>query len=211
MSGLRLFATPFCPYAQRALAVLQRTGLPCAVVPVDLDDRPEEILALSPTGKVPLLVHPDGILFESDLVAGWLAEAGGWEDALPAAPFPRARLLLLMRRWDAVVAPAFFASLRAGASWEPGAALERELDLLAEIAGSQPEASRGLAGLHCATHWLRMGWLREESGLVARIEARPALRAWLDRAAAAEVVAATAPPRDEAVERLRRRLQGAGR
>lgn len=208
MSRPRLYATPFCPYAQRALAVLAHTGLDCEVVEVDLDRRPEELLALSPTGQVPLLVAPEGILYESGIVAAWLAAEAGWTDALPAAAFPRARLQLLMARWDSAVAPAFFRSLREGREWQPEASLEHELAVMARTIQDQPEAAEGLAGIHCATHWLRMRWFREESPLVALVEGRADLAAWLDRAAGHAAVQASAPPREAAEARLRRRFRG---
>jgi len=68
-SGLALISHPLCPFVQRAAIVLLEKGVSFDRIDVDLAAKPEWFLALSPTGKVPLLKvdQADGsatVLFE---------------------------------------------------------------------------------------------------------------------------------------------------
>jgi glutathione S-transferase len=76
---LTLISHPLCPFVQRAAIVLLEKGTPFQRLDVDLAARPEWFLALSPTGKVPLLriVLGDGteaVLFESVAICEYLNE-----------------------------------------------------------------------------------------------------------------------------------------
>lgn len=80
-----------CPYVQRAAIVLAEKGLPFERRDVDLADKPDWFLALSPLGKTPLLLvdgeHP---LFESAVICDYLDEVHG-PRLHPEAPLERAR------------------------------------------------------------------------------------------------------------------------
>lgn len=67
---LTLISHPLCPFVQRVAIVLHEKGIAFERVNVDLHDKPSWFLAISPTGKVPLLkvLHANGhesVLFES--------------------------------------------------------------------------------------------------------------------------------------------------
>lgn len=92
---LRLISHKLCPYVQRAVIVATEHGITFERVDIDLANKPEWFLALSPTGKVPLLevTEADGtvhILFESAVIAEYLDEISG-QPLLPADPLVRAR------------------------------------------------------------------------------------------------------------------------
>ncbi|AST28105.1 MULTISPECIES: glutathione S-transferase family protein [Ralstonia solanacearum species complex] len=94
-STLTLISHPLCPFVQRAAIVLLEKGVPFERINVDLAAKPDWFLALSPTGKVPLLKvvradREDAVLFESMVICEYLEEtqAGGKlyaEDALSRA------------------------------------------------------------------------------------------------------------------------------
>src|SRR3989337_1446247 len=93
---LRLISHKLCPYVQRAVIVATEKGIEFERVDIDLADKPDWFLAISPTGKVPLLevTETDGskhVLFESAVIAEYLDEIGGGERLLPADPLLRAR------------------------------------------------------------------------------------------------------------------------
>jgi glutathione S-transferase len=72
-SGLTLISHPLCPFVQRAAIVLLEKGVPFDRINVDLSAKPDWFLALSPTGKVPLLKvrqadGSDAVLFESMVI-----------------------------------------------------------------------------------------------------------------------------------------------
>lgn len=67
---LTLISHPLCPFVQRVAIVLHEKGIAFTRLNVDLREKPDWFLAISPTGKVPLLKvsHASGcesVLFES--------------------------------------------------------------------------------------------------------------------------------------------------
>lgn len=76
---LKLISHPLCPFVQRAAIVLLEKGVAFERIQVDLAAKPDWFLALSPTGKVPLLLagRPDGsevAIFESMVICEYLEE-----------------------------------------------------------------------------------------------------------------------------------------
>jgi glutathione S-transferase len=64
-----------CPYVQRAAIVLAEKGVPFTRTDIDLSAKPDWFLALSPTGKVPLLrIDDTEVLFESTVIAEYVDE-----------------------------------------------------------------------------------------------------------------------------------------
>ena len=95
MPRFRLISHELCPYVQRAVIVATEKGIPYERVDIDLANKPDWFLAISPTGKVPVLevIDDDGstrILFESAVIAEYLDEISG-ERLLPADSLERAR------------------------------------------------------------------------------------------------------------------------
>ncbi|RMH04556.1 MAG: glutathione S-transferase [Planctomycetota bacterium] len=202
---MRLFYSPLCPWAQRARIVLARTGQACELRSVDLGARDPEFLALCPTGRVPLLEDENGPLFESFVICDYLAGKAGWRSAWAADPYLQARERLLVAQWDGRVAPAFYRSLRRPD--DPGFdELSAELDFLEQTLELADDGGGELPPLLCAPHWVRMQWLDHRSGLASFLGARPRLRAWLDRAAAAPEVVSTLPDRAEMIAHVERKF-----
>jgi glutathione S-transferase len=93
---LRLVSHHLCPYVQRATIVAAEKGLEIERKFIDLANKPSWFLALSPTGKVPLLEVGDGsgqkhILFESAAIAEYLDEVGPLPSLMPSDPIQRAK------------------------------------------------------------------------------------------------------------------------
>lgn len=78
MPRFRLISFPLCPYVQRAAIVLAEKGVPFERVDIDLRNKPDWFLKLSPLGKVPVLVVEEegreAVLFESAVIAEYLDE-----------------------------------------------------------------------------------------------------------------------------------------
>ena len=74
-TNLKLVSHHLCPYVQRAVIALTEKGVPFTRENIDLSNRPDWFKAISPTGKVPLLVV-DGVhvLFESAAICDYLDE-----------------------------------------------------------------------------------------------------------------------------------------
>ncbi len=59
---------------QRAVIALTEKGVPFERVYIDLADKPDWFLAISPLGKVPLLQVDDAVIFESAVILEYLEE-----------------------------------------------------------------------------------------------------------------------------------------
>lgn len=95
-TDLTLISHPLCPFVQRAAIVLLEKGVAFDRVNVDLSTKPDWFLALSPTGKVPVLKvsQPNGekaILFESVVICEYLNETQGGAAMYPDDALLRAR------------------------------------------------------------------------------------------------------------------------
>jgi glutathione S-transferase len=90
MPPLVLVSHHLCPYVQRAAIALAEKGVPHERVDIDLDAKPDWFLALSPTGKVPLLRVGGEAVFESSVICEYLEETQP-RPLHPADPLERAR------------------------------------------------------------------------------------------------------------------------
>lgn len=92
MSSLRLVSHHLCPYVQRAVIALAEKGVPHERQFIDLAAKPDWFRAVSPLGKVPLLVVDDGaVLFESAVICEYLEETQPGPRLHPGDPLERAR------------------------------------------------------------------------------------------------------------------------
>ncbi len=73
--NITLVSFDLCPYVQRAAIVLAEKEVPFQRVDIDLENKPDWFLALSPRGKVPLLKIGEDVLFESAAIVEYLDEA----------------------------------------------------------------------------------------------------------------------------------------
>lgn len=87
---LTLISHQLCPYVQRAAIALKEKGIAFERIDVDLENKPDWFLALSPLGKVPLLKVGDSVIFESAVILEYLEETQG-NPLHPADPLSRAR------------------------------------------------------------------------------------------------------------------------
>jgi glutathione S-transferase len=100
----KLYNTQRCPYARRTRIVLHEKGIDFDVHEVDLSNKSEEFLSVSPYGKVPV-VSINGIsLYESNVVNEYLDEVHEIPRLMPAKPEQRA----LARSWMAFADDYFF-------------------------------------------------------------------------------------------------------
>lgn len=95
-SPLALVSHPLCPFVQRAAIALLEKGVSFDRIDIDLTAKPEWFLAISPTGKVPLLKipqesGPDAVLFESMVICEYLEETQEGVKLYSADPLERAR------------------------------------------------------------------------------------------------------------------------
>lgn len=90
MAGLELISNILCPYTQRAGIQLLEKGVVFKRTYIDLADKPDWFLALSPLGKVPVLRHGEAALFETAVICEFIEETNP-APLHPADPLERAR------------------------------------------------------------------------------------------------------------------------
>jgi glutathione S-transferase len=78
-----------CPYVQRAIIALTEMGVPFERVYIDLANKPDWFLALSPLGKTPVLKVGEVAIFESAVILEYLEDTGP-NPLHPADPLARA-------------------------------------------------------------------------------------------------------------------------
>jgi glutathione S-transferase len=89
---LRLVSHHLCPYVQRAVIALAEKGAAHERTYIDLAEKPAWFSALSPLGKVPLLLIDDtDVLFESAVICEYLEETSPGPKLHPRDPLERAR------------------------------------------------------------------------------------------------------------------------
>ena len=90
MSTFKLVSHDLCPYVQRARIVLEEKAVPHEIAFIDLAGKPDWFLAISPLGKVPVLLVDGRPLFESAVITEYLDEITP-RSLLPADYFEKAR------------------------------------------------------------------------------------------------------------------------
>ena len=88
-SRLKLVSHKLCPYVQRAVIALTEKGVPFERIDVDLANKPDWFLKISPLGRTPVLRVGDTAIFESSVILEYLEETEP-KPLHPADPLRRA-------------------------------------------------------------------------------------------------------------------------
>jgi glutathione S-transferase len=91
MSRVELFSFEGCPYAQRTRMTLIEKGVAFELTEIDLFNRPPWFKEVSPYGKVPVLRHGGGVIYESAIINQYLDEIFPTPPLMPATPLGRAQ------------------------------------------------------------------------------------------------------------------------
>ncbi|WP_230469965.1 glutathione S-transferase family protein [Lujinxingia vulgaris] len=90
-STYTLISFDLCPYVERSRVVLHEKGQAFEQVFIDLKNKPDWFLKLSPRGKVPVLVADEVPIFESSVINEFLDEVLPEPALLPQGAVERAR------------------------------------------------------------------------------------------------------------------------
>src|SRR6266550_4261967 len=94
-AALKLISHKLCPYVQRAVIALTEKGVPFERIDIDLANKPDWFLKISPLGKVPVLLveTADGevALFESNVICEYIEDTQGGAKLHPKDPLQRAQ------------------------------------------------------------------------------------------------------------------------
>ncbi|OUS23026.1 glutathione S-transferase ['Osedax' symbiont bacterium Rs2_46_30_T18] len=74
MQTIELISFKLCPFVQRSVITLLKKGVDFKITYIDLANKPDWFLQLSPLGKVPVVKYGDQVLFESAVINEFLDE-----------------------------------------------------------------------------------------------------------------------------------------
>jgi len=106
MAEIELFSYEACPYAQRTRMMMIEKGIEYKLTEVDLYNKPDWWKELSPYGKVPLIRHEGGIVYESRIINEYLEEVFPSPALLPSDPMQRAVARIWIDYCDSYLMPA---------------------------------------------------------------------------------------------------------
>ena len=92
---LTLISHKLCPYVQRAVIALTEKGVPFERIDIDLANKPDWFLKISPLGKVPVLLvetkDGEASLFESNVICEYIEDTQDGAKLHPQHPLQRAQ------------------------------------------------------------------------------------------------------------------------
>jgi glutathione S-transferase len=102
MSELTLYTAEVCPYAQRTRIILDMKSVAVESVEIDLEDKPDWFLALTPAQKVPVIRHDDFLLWESSTVNEYVDATFSGKTLRPSDERGRAVMRNEIKHFDSV-------------------------------------------------------------------------------------------------------------
>ncbi|MDX8398836.1 MAG: glutathione S-transferase N-terminal domain-containing protein [Gallionellaceae bacterium] len=97
---MTLYSGTTDPFSHRCRFVLFEKGMDFQVIDVDMYNKPEDLAAINPYNKVPVLVERDLVLFEANIINEYIDERFPHPQLMPADPVMRARARLFLHRFE---------------------------------------------------------------------------------------------------------------
>lgn len=201
MPKFRLISSKTCPYVQRSVMALREKGIAHDIDYVDLSDRPDWFVAISPLGKVPVLevTRDDGtkvVLFESVVINEYLDEVTEGS-MLPAEPLERARCRAWIEFGNAVLNDTFSvtAAKDEAALSEVLKKLGMKLDRLEREITTGPfflGAEVSLVDAAFTPALQRLSWANKIHPAIAIFDGRPKIARWWEALSERESVRGSA-------------------
>ena len=114
MPDIHLYSFQGCPFARRTRMTLVEKGLDFELTEIDLKNRPANFAEISPYGKVPVLMHNGGRLYESAIINEYLNDVFPEPPLMPADPMLRAQARIWMDYCDSRFSSASWQFMQAG-------------------------------------------------------------------------------------------------
>src|ERR1700693_6435345 len=97
---MRLYSGTADPYSHRCRIVLFEKGMDFEVIDVDLMNKSEDVAAINPYGKVPVLVERDLVLYEANIINEYIDERFPHPQLMPPDPVMRGRARLFLFQFE---------------------------------------------------------------------------------------------------------------
>lgn len=133
--ALKLVSFDICPYVERSRIVLLEKRVPHDIEYIDLAKKPAWFLAVSPMGRVPVLLVDGRPVFESSIINELIEELHPRPALFPAEPLARAEARAWIAFSNDAVMPASYRAMLAIAGGASGDALARPLSDLRDALG----------------------------------------------------------------------------
>jgi RNA polymerase-associated protein len=93
---MNLYSGTTDPFSHRCRIVLYEKGLDFQVIDVDMFNKPEDLLAVNPHSRVPVLVERELVLYEPNIINEYVDERFPHPQLMPPDPIMRARARQLL-------------------------------------------------------------------------------------------------------------------
>ena len=93
----------FCPFAQRAILVLNAKNIPYDTININLKSKPKWFIEKNPLGKVPTIQIGDDIIYESLPVCDFLDAIYPGRELNPSKPLEKAQDKMVLARFDSTI------------------------------------------------------------------------------------------------------------
>jgi glutathione S-transferase len=113
MPEIELFSTQFSPFAQRVRLALLEKRIEFWHTEIDLANKPEWFLVISPRGEVPVIRHEDRFVVDSTVILEYLEDVYPSPSLRPGDPGKRAHARLWIEFADEKLLPAMVAAILA--------------------------------------------------------------------------------------------------
>ncbi len=97
---MTLYSGTTDPYSQRCRFVLFEKGMDFQIIDVDVFGKQEDVAAMNPYNRVPVLVERDLILYEANIINEYIDERFPHPQLMPPDPVMRARARLFLHRFE---------------------------------------------------------------------------------------------------------------
>ncbi len=97
---MTLYSGTTDPYSHRCRFVLFVKGMDFQIIDVDVYGKQEDVAAMNPYNKVPVLVERDLILYEANIINEYIDERFPHPQLMPPDPVMRARARLFLHRFE---------------------------------------------------------------------------------------------------------------
>lgn len=184
MPHFKLVSFKLCPFVQRSIITLLEKGVDYDIEYIDLAAKPDWFLAVSPFGKVPvLIVDEDVVLFESAVINEYLDEVTPGRRLHPADPLRRAHNRAWIEFGSSLLFDQYQMAL-AGTEEQAQRHLQTQRDKLARIEAQLSEgpyfngAEFSLVDAAVAPMLARARWLADVTAEVDVTRDLPKVAAW---------------------------------
>jgi len=97
---MTLYSGTTDPYSHRCRFVLFEKGMDFQIIDVDVFGKQEDVAAMNPYNRVPVLVERDLILYEANIINEYIDERFPHPQLMPPDPVLRARARLFLHRFE---------------------------------------------------------------------------------------------------------------